>query len=101
MTPEIIQKFQKNFPSILVAEPMSKHTNMRIGGPAALYLTASDPDELSDAVKIADKENVPWFLFGGGSNMLVSDDGFDGLVIQVGFREVKMREKTIIADAGA
>lgn len=101
MQEEIIKKFQKKFPSILVAEPMSKHTNMRIGGPAALYLTASDPDELVDALSIAKKENVPWLVFGGGSNMLVSDDGFDGLVLQVGFREVKVREKTIIADAGA
>jgi UDP-N-acetylmuramate dehydrogenase len=101
MTPELIQKFQKNFPTILVDEPMSKHTNMRIGGPAALYLNASDPDELKDAIEIANKENIPWFVFGGGSNMLVSDDGFDGLMIQIGFRDVKVREKTIIADAGA
>lgn len=101
MTPELIQKFQKNFPSVLVAEPMSKHTNMRIGGPAELYLTASDPDELLDAIQIANKENIPWFVFGGGSNLLVSDEGFDGLIIQIGFREIKIREKTIIVDAGA
>ncbi len=101
MTPELIQKFQKNFPSILVAEPMSKHTNMRIGGPASLYLSATDPDELIDAIQIAKKENIPWFVFGGGSNMLFSDEGFDGLAVQVGFREVKIREKTIIVDAGA
>jgi len=101
MTPELIQKFQKNFPTILVDEPMNKHTNMRIGGPASLYLTVSDPDELIDAIEIANKENIPWFIYGGGSNMLVSDDGFDGLMIQIGFREVKVREKTIIVDAGA
>lgn len=101
MTPEQIQKFQKNFPSILVDEPMNKHTNMRIGGPAALYLTVSDPDELVDAIEITNKENIPWFIFGGGSNLLVSDDGFNGLVIQVGLRDAKFREKTIIANAGA
>jgi UDP-N-acetylmuramate dehydrogenase len=101
MTPELIQKFQKNFPTILIDEPMSKHTNMRIGGPAALFLTTSDPDELTDAIEIATKENIPWFILGGGSNMLVSDEGLDGLIIQIGFREVKFREKTIIVDAGA
>ncbi len=101
MTPEQIQKFQKNFPSILLDEPMSKHTNLRIGGPASLYLSTADPDELKDAIEIANKENIPWFIFGGGSNLLVSDDGFKGLAIQVAFREVKVREKTIIVDAGA
>jgi UDP-N-acetylmuramate dehydrogenase len=101
MTPEQIQKFQKNFPSILVNEPMSKHTNMRIGGPAALYLTATDADELADAVEMATKEKIPFYIFGGGSNMLVSDDGYQGLIIQIGFREIKIREKTIIVEAGA
>ncbi|MDF1497186.1 MAG: UDP-N-acetylmuramate dehydrogenase [Patescibacteria group bacterium] len=101
MTPEQNQKFQKNFPSILVDELMSKHINMRIGGPASLYLATSDVDELTDAIEMANKEKIPWFIFGGGSNLLVSDDGFDGLAIQVAFREVKVREKTIIVDAGA
>jgi len=101
MTPEQIQKFQKNFPSILTDEPMSKHTNMRIGGPASLYLATSDADELTDAIEMANKEKIPWFVFGGGSNLLVSDDGFKGLMIQIAFREVKVREKTIIVEAGA
>ncbi len=101
MTPEQIQKFQKNFPSILVNEPMSKHTNMRIGGPAELYLTATDADELADAVEMANKETIPFYVFGGGSNLLVSDEGYKGLIIQIGFRDVKVREKTVIVDAGA
>ena len=101
MTPEQIQKFQKNFPSILVDELLSKHTNMRIGGPASLYLATTDVDEMTDAIEMANKEKIPWFIFGGGSNLLVSDDGFKGLAIQVAFREIKVREKTIIVEAGA
>ncbi len=101
MTSEQVQKFQKNFPSILVNEPMNKHTNIRIGGVAKLYLVAVDIDELIDAMEMATKENIPFYIFGGGSNMLVSDDGYQGLMIQIGFREIKVREKTIIADSGA
>lgn len=66
-----------------------------------MFLAAADTDELVDAIDMAKKENVSFYIFGGGSNLLVSDEGFDGLMIQIGFREVKVREKTIIVDAGA
>ncbi|MFZ6015222.1 MAG: UDP-N-acetylmuramate dehydrogenase [Patescibacteria group bacterium] len=101
MQQDLIEKFQKNFPSILVAEPMSKHTNMRIGGPAALFYPADNIDDLLDALQIAKKENIPWYIMGGGSNLLVSDEGFDGLIIQFALREVKLRNQSLTADAGA
>ncbi|MBU2566885.1 UDP-N-acetylmuramate dehydrogenase [Patescibacteria group bacterium] len=101
MNLETIEKLQKNFPSILIDEPMSKHTNLRIGGPAKLFYAADTVEDLIDALQIARREQIPWYVFGGGSNMLVSDDGFDGLMIQIAFRDIKMRSKSVTADAGA
>ena len=101
MTPETISKFQKNFPSIQIDEPMSKHTNLKIGGPAKLFFSAETVEDLMDALQIARTEQIPWYVFGGGSNMLVSDEGFDGLMIQIAFRNIKLRNQSVTADAGA
>ncbi|MFH1833062.1 MAG: UDP-N-acetylmuramate dehydrogenase [Candidatus Levyibacteriota bacterium] len=63
-------------------EPMSLHTTFKIGGPAKFYLNVEKIDDLVRAVKIAKKMNLPFFILGGGSNILVSDKGFKGLVIK-------------------
>lgn len=69
---------------VLPDEPMSRHTTYRIGGPARYLVRA---DSLSSLVSVADacrKLGVPWVAVGQGSNLLVSDDGFDGAVITLG-----------------
>lgn len=74
--------------SVLSDEPMSKHTTMRTGGNAALFLVPADTDSLvhalaacSNAGFIPGKGGRSVFILGGGSNLIVSDDGFDGAVI--------------------
>ncbi|ROR73504.1 UDP-N-acetylmuramate dehydrogenase [Bogoriella caseilytica] len=57
-------------------------TTMRVGGPAASYLEATTEAELIDAVRQADAEGTPLLVIGGGSNLLVADEGFDGLVLR-------------------
>ncbi|MDD5437787.1 MAG: UDP-N-acetylmuramate dehydrogenase [Patescibacteria group bacterium] len=101
MTPEAISAFKKEFPDILENELMAKHTNLRIGGPARLFLVAEEPSILLDAAALARKLKTPWYVFGGGSNLLVSDDGYDGLMIQIAFRNIKLRQQTVTAEAGA
>ena len=101
MTPEALAEFKKQFQQIVENESMTKHTNLRVGGPARLFLTADAPSVLLEAVTLARKTKTPWYVFGGGSNLLVSDQGFDGLMIQVAFREVKLRQQSVTVEAGA
>jgi len=67
-------------------EPLWKHVNIRIGGPARWYLEARSSDEVMRAVEAADMDGLRLAVFGGGSNTLPADDGFDGLVIQMANR---------------
>lgn len=63
-------------------EPMSKHTTFKIGGPAEFYLDVEKVDDLVKAVNIVRQNKIPFFILGGGSNIIVSDKGVKGLVIK-------------------
>ena len=67
---------------LLTREPLRHHTTFRIGGPADFYFAASTAESLVTALATAHAAGMPVFLLGGGSNLLVSDDGFRGLVIR-------------------
>ncbi|MFH1173391.1 MAG: UDP-N-acetylmuramate dehydrogenase [bacterium] len=86
--------------SLLINEPLASHTNFKIGGPAACFLLAKAEDELINAVKTAKELAYPYFVLGGGSNILVSDQGFPGLVIKVDIQKLEVKDNTIIAGAG-
>lgn len=81
-------------------EPLAKHVNFRIGGPADAYLEAKTADEAVEAIRIARTNRMPWVVIGGGSNVLVSDAGFRGLVIQTVFRGWRQEGNRVTADAG-
>ena len=63
-------------------EPLASHTTLRVGGPADLWLTATTLDELVEAVTLAWQHQVPLLLLGSGANLLISDRGIRGLVVQ-------------------
>ena len=63
-------------------EPLSRHTYFKIGGPADWFFEARTSTELTQAVRTAIKHQLPYFILGGGSNILVGDKGFRGLVIK-------------------
>jgi UDP-N-acetylmuramate dehydrogenase len=65
-------------------EPMAEHSSFRIGGPADLYVRPADTDEAAEVLRICAQESVPWFLLGGGTNILVSDRGIRGVVVDMG-----------------
>lgn len=65
-------------------EPMSRHTSFRLGGPARYFETAEDEEALKGAIRFAKEQGLPYFLLGNGSNLLVSDKGYDGVVIRLG-----------------
>jgi UDP-N-acetylmuramate dehydrogenase len=67
---------------LLTAEPLKHHTTFRIGGPADFFFAARTPDQVVAALRAARECELPVFLLGGGSNLLVSDEGFRGLVLK-------------------
>ncbi len=62
---------------------LADHTTLRVGGPAGEFVIARTEDELIDAISHADAEGVPVLILGGGSNLVVGDDGFPGRVVRV------------------
>ena len=65
-------------------EPMKDHTTMRAGGPARYFVIPGDECELSGLIKFLNREAVPYYITGNGSNLLVSDKGYDGVIINIG-----------------
>src|SRR3989304_9967169 len=62
-------------------EPLSKHTYFKIGGPARIFFEAKNVDDLRLVLKTAVELKMPFVVLGGGANVLVSDRGFEGLII--------------------
>lgn len=82
-------------------EPLKKYTNFRLGGPADFFVDVRSEDELVQAVAAAAESDVPVCVLGGGSNMLVSDAGYHGLVIKMAMRGIRIEGNTVVAEAGA
>ena len=68
---------------VLKDEPMSKHTGFKTGGPADYFVTVSDSELLKKIITLAIKKEITYYIIGNGSNMLVSDAGFRGLIIRL------------------
>ena len=84
-------------------EPMAAHTTFGIGGPAGCLVYPDNREELSELLQYANRENIPAFFTGSGSNILVWDDGFDGFVISLRktFKRLIITENyQIIAESG-
>lgn len=75
------------------AEPLAAWTTLRLGGPAATFVEATSHSELYDAVALADAERRAVLVLGGGSNLVVGDEGFDGTVIRVASSGVQVAAK--------
>lgn len=83
-------------------EPMSAHTTFRIGGTADVWIEPSGEDGLCEAVALCRKAGVPFVVIGNGSNLLVSDDGYRGVVICLrrGLEKLEIEGNIIRAEAG-
>jgi len=79
---------------------LASHTTFGIGGPAELFYEAQTSEELIKAIKTARELKIPYFILGGGSNILVADSGFLGLVIKVKSQKLKIKNLKIVAEAG-
>ncbi len=88
---------------ILKDEPMDKHTTFRAGGKADYLVMPSNEEQVRELVLLLKKENVPYYVMGNGSNLLVRDQGFKGVIIQIArkMNQIRVEGETIYAQAGA
>jgi UDP-N-acetylmuramate dehydrogenase len=98
-----------NFPpdlikgNIALGEKLGRHTSFRIGGPAAVWAQPRDVKELKKLVVFAGENHVPVFVIGAGTNVLAKDEGFDGIVINLGagaFKNIRIDGTAISVGAG-
>ncbi len=76
---------------MVIAENISlaPYTTFGVGGPARWFTEAANEDDIAEAAEWARGRGVPLFVLGGGSNLLVSDRGFPGLVLHIGLRGIE------------
>ena len=83
-------------------EPMKNHTSFKIGGNADVFVSVKSEDELSTLIKYVTSQNIPYFILGKGSNILVSDGGIEGVVISLlNMDGIVVEGECITAFAGA
>ena len=89
--------------SVCTDELMSRHTTFRIGGPASVFVTPKSEKDLVTAIEICRSQGAPYFILGNGSNLLVSDQGYDGVVVHIGsdLRDISVEGTEITAKTGA
>ncbi len=78
---------------IKIDEPMRKHTNFKIGGNADVFVIAKNIEEIKCVIKFSKENNILLTILGNGSNVLVSDKGIRGIVLQVGTKEIKIEKQ--------
>jgi len=76
-------------------------TTFRIGGPAKYFFVAKNGEDVKIAIRAAGETNIPFYILGNGSNILVSDEGFNGLVIKIESADIKAEGLKLTAGAGA
>ena len=89
--------------NLQLEEMLKSHTTFQIGGPAECFVTPHTVEELTQLVKLCKEKGIPYFVLGNGSNLLVSDMGMDGIVIQLyrNFSELTIEDNIVKAQAGA
>ena len=87
---------------IYVNEKMEKHTTFRIGGPADYFVMPSDVTDVKAVIELCEQEKVPYYVVGNGSNLLVGDKGFRGVIIQIAgnMNQMQADGEVITAQAG-
>lgn len=105
MNQNVIEKFNNLLGEerVKVNEPMKRHTTFRIGGPADYFLMPSSEKELKGIIEICKSEELPYFILGNGSNLLVSDKGYRGVIVQLykNYGDIAVKGDEIHASAGA
>lgn len=97
---QIINKLESLHIAVRENEPLKNHTTFKIGGPAKFFIEAAAPAELVNILKIIKPAGLKYIMLGGGSNMLVSDAGYNGAVIKTKPNELIIENNLVTVDAG-
>lgn len=96
----LLYKELKKYGAVKTNEPLAKHTTFKIGGPAEFLVIVDDSDKLVELLDYCQAEGINYFILGGGSNLLMPDNGLSGVVIKIAGGKMKVDEEIIEADAG-
>lgn len=93
----------ENSISVIENEPLSKHTSFKIGGPARYFASVDSVDKLSILIKFLNSSKISYFILGNGSNILMPDNGYNGVVVKLSgeFENLDVSENTIEIGAAA
>lgn len=106
MISKTVVKALENFlpaENIYINEPMKQHTTFRIGGNADCFLQIENTEQLVGVLGYLQQLDIPYFIIGNGSNLLVSDEGYPGVILEIAgkMNEIRVEGDCIIAQAGA
>lgn len=89
--------------NVLTDENMAKHTTFKAGGNAKYFVLPEDENQLAMLIKYLNKNNTKYYVVGNGSNLLVRDSGYEGVIIKIGknMSEIKINNNVLICQAGA
>ena len=84
-------------------EPMAKHCTFRCGGRAEFYIVPGSVEELIQIIKVCKEFDYPYMVIGNGSNILIRDEGYKGVIVEINSRmsSIDVIGEDIVADAGA
>lgn len=86
--------------NIKVNEPMSKHTSFKVGGNADYFVKAQTVEQVINVKKYAEENNIPLYVIGNGSNILVTDRGIRGIVLKIDLQKIEINEEEVTVGAG-
>ncbi len=95
------EKLKELLPGLQKNVSLKNYTTFKIGGPTKYFFRAREKEDLIKAIKMAKEFNLPFFILAGGSNLLMSDKGFNGLVVKNEARNFEIKKERIIAESGA
>lgn len=86
--------------NIKVNEPMSKHTSFKVGGNADYFVKVQTVEQVINVKKYAEENNIPLYVIGNGSNILVTDRGIRGIVLKIDLQKIEINEEEVTVGAG-
>lgn len=88
---------------IKIDEPMNRHTTFKIGGPADVFVSPTDEHQVKSIIHVCQENQIPYYVIGNGSNLLVSDKGFRGVIIEIfkNMSDISVDGECVVAYGGA
>ncbi len=95
-----MKNMQEQFPEVILNEDLYKYSTFQIGGPADYFFKLKKSSDLKPLIDFSKSNNIDFYIFSGGSNILFDDKGFRGLVIKIETKDVEINGEYVKADAG-